>query len=338
MEQRFFTAMHKNEEVLKKSSSGGMFTAITDAWFSEHGDKAVVYGCVMDETLNAKHVRAISPAERDKMRGSKYISSNVSGVFKMVETDLKNGMFVVFSGTPCQISGLRSYLSAVRISENKQLLTVEVICHGVGSNSFFKDYISHLEKKYRSKAVSCNFRAKSRPGRIQDMEVVFENGKRYNASSTKFDWFYSAYEGYILRPSCYNCKFAKKERYADISIADNWNSAISDGEKKHGSVIIINSEQGNNIFVKSSANFDFKERKFEEIHQPNLREPTRKPQKYEEFRCAYSEGGYFGAQKFLGNNTPKGKLRSFVVDILYKLNLIEKIKSLKIFIKRIIGR
>lgn len=338
MEQRFFTAMHKSEEVLKKSSSGGVFTAITDAWFSEYGDKSVVYGCVMDEDLNAKHIRGTSKKERDKMRGSKYISSNVSGVFKMVENDLKNGLYVVFSGTPCQIAGLISFLSAVNVPQNEQLLTVEVICHGVGSNAFFNDYIAHLEKKYKSKALSCNFRAKSRPGKMQDMQVVFENGKKYNASSTQYDWFYSAYSGYILRPSCYNCKFAKKERYADISIADNWNTETHEGEKKHGSVVITNSRYGYENFIKSSAYFDYKETSFDEIHQPNLRKPTEKPQRYDEFQNAYMQGGYLNAQKFLGNNTLKGKIRSFAVDILYKLNLTERAKLLKNFLKRTVRR
>lgn len=331
MEQRFFTAIHKSEDVLKKSSSGGMFTAITDMWLNEYGEKAAIYGCVMDEHLNARHIRATDTVGRDRMRGSKYISSDVSGVFKMVASDLINDLYVVFSGTPCQISGLLSYLSEIGIKKDKQLLTVEVICHGVGSNRFFGDYISHFEKKYKSKAVSCNFRAKSRPGKIQDMEITFENGKKYNASSTKYDWFYSAYTGYILRPACFNCKFAKKERYADISIADNWNKSDSADSKNHSSVVITNSEEGYECFIKSSVCFDFVEKEFEEIHQPNLRAPTSMPQKYNDFWKAYSQGGYLEAQKFLGNNTFKGKIRSLVVDILYKFRLIEKVK-------RIVGR
>lgn len=339
MEQRFFTATHYNKDVLKKSSSGGMFTAITDVWFSEYKDKSAIYGCIMDKNLNAKHIRATNVAERDKMRGSKYISSDVSGIFKMVEEDLKKGIYVLFSGTPCQIAGLKSYLSAVKAEKNEHLLTVEVICHGVGSNRFFNDYISYLEKRYKSKAVSCNFRAKSRPGKIQDMQVEFVNGKRYTASSTKYDWFYSAYGSYILRPSCYSCKFAKKERVADISIADNWNDYNSDDGSRHGSVIITNSDFGFAWFEKASYCFDYKETSFEETHQPNMRAPSPKPQKYGEFWSIYNtENGYLKVQRFLGNNTLKGRVRSFVVDILDSLNLIGVIKSVKRLIKRLMRR
>lgn len=338
MGQRFFTAEHHNEDVLKKSSSGGMFTAITDAWFFEYGNKAVVYGCILDEKLNAKHIRATDFEMRNKMRGSKYISSNVSGIYKCVAEDIKNGFFVAFSGTPCQIAGLNAYLSAVKTDKNNQLLSVEVICHGVGSNRFFNDYISHLEKRYKSDAVSCSFRAKKRAGKLEDMEVAFSNGKKYSASTTRYDWFYSAYGSYILRPSCYDCRFAKKERVADISIGDNWNGFVSDANNHHSSVIITNSDFGFKWFNKASCYFDYTEKNFEDIDQPNMNSPTPKPQRYDEFWNAYSDGGYMMAQRFLGNNSFKGRLRSFIADIIYKLNLVSAAKAVEKFIKKLIGR
>lgn len=338
MEQRFFTAEHHSEDVLKNSSSGGMFTAITDAWFSKYADKAVVYGCILDEKLNAKHVRATTLVERNKMRGSKYISSNVSGIYKAVVNDLNSGLFVVFSGTPCQIAGLNSYLSVNRTEKHSHLLTVEVICHGVGSNRFFDDYISHLEKRYKSKAKSCNFRAKKQAGKLEDMEIHFANGKKYCASTTRFDWFYSAYGAYILRPSCYDCKFARKERVSDISIGDNWNGFNSQSNKNYSSVIITNTDFGFEWFNNASSCFDYEEKSFEDIDQPNMNRPSPKPQDYDGFMKAYNDGGYLKAQEFLGNNTFKGYLRSFIADILYKLNLIAAAKSAERFIKQLLRR
>ena len=84
MEQLCFSAIHKDEKIEKNSSSGGAFTAITDAWFSEHGEDAVVYGCILDENLDAKHIRATTKEQRDRMRGSKYIASDITGIYGQV--------------------------------------------------------------------------------------------------------------------------------------------------------------------------------------------------------------------------------------------------------------
>lgn len=340
MEQRYFTANHKNEDVIKKSSSGGMFTAITDEWFEAYKEKAVVYGCVLDENLNAVHKRATTRQERNAMRGSKYIFSDITGIYNNVIKDIKEERYVLFSGTPCQVAGLKAILNAQKIKFFDRLLTFEVVCHGVGNNRFFADYIAHLEKKYKSKAVSCNFRAKSRPGKSEDMEVLFENGKKYNAATTRYDWFYSAYiANYILRPSCYECKFAKPEREADICVCDNWNEFASDSPGKHLSAVIITTEKGLEWFKKSSENLDFIEKTLDDIYQMNLYEPSKKPELYDEFQALYnSENGYLKAQKFLGNHTLKGYIRSFVIDMLYKFNLIDKakkaVKCLKTILKK----
>lgn len=103
MNQLFLAACHKDSEVEKKSSSGGAFTAITDAWFDDYGDKAVVYGCVFDEFLNVKHIRADSREQRDRMRGSKYVVSDVSGIYKSVAEDIKSGFFVAFPVLPVKL-------------------------------------------------------------------------------------------------------------------------------------------------------------------------------------------------------------------------------------------
>lgn len=329
MEQKFFAALHKNDDVYKHSSSGGAFTAITDMWFEKYQDKSVIYGCILDKSLKAVHVRATDKSKRNLMRGSKYISSDVSGVFEMVENDLREGLYVVFSGTPCQIAGLKSYLKSKGTEFSGKLLTVEVICHGVGSNKFFEDYISHLEKKKRSKAISCNFRAKSKPGKIQDMEVVFENGKKYNALSTRVDWFFSVYnKNIILRPSCYRCKYATKKRVSDISIADNWGDKESK-LKKMRSLIIANTEYGLEAVKSAFSDMEFEYTSFDEIIQPQMLHPTPKAEIYGEFWQVYREHGYMAAQRYIGNNTLKGKVLYYTIYVLDRLKLIRILKKLK---------
>ena len=340
MEQRYYTASHMNNDVLKKSSSGGIFTALTDKWFSEYGEKAVVYGCILDESLKAKHVRATNLHERNKMCGSKYISSDTSGIYKNVSEDLINGYYVIFSGTPCQNAGLKSFLKAVNVDGSGRLLTVELICHGVGSNSFFEEYIKKLEKKYKNKAIDCSFRAKSAPGKAENMKVLFENNKSYISPSTRYDWFYSAYlKNYLLRPSCFACRFAKTERNSDICIGDNWKDFNGNQSPKHLSTVIVSTELGNEWFSKCSDKLSFEEKNLDDIYQNNLYEASKKPQNYDEFWAAYNrDNGYLKAQKLIGNNTVKGFIRSFLAEILFRLGLINTVKSIKSKIKRIIGR
>lgn len=333
MEQKFYTASHKLDDIIKKSSSGGAFTAVTDAWVEAYGDRAVIYGCILDESLKAKHIRATDSKSRDKMRGSKYIESDISGINAQVEEDLKNGLYAVFSGTPCQISGLKTYLKNKGIETEENLLTVEVLCHGVAEDKFFADYISNLEKKYKSKAVNCSFRSKGRPDALERMQVLFENGKKYTASSTKYDWFYSAYLGnFVLKPACYECKFAKPERYADITIGDNWGGYEKSGEKA-GSVIITNSTKAESWVKRAFENMNFSEIPFDLIHKDQLSCPASKPASYDEFWNIYKKGGYLAAQKFIGNNTLKGKCRCFMAFVLDKLHLIGFAKKIKRILK-----
>lgn len=333
MEQQFYAACHVDAAVVKASSSGGAFTAITDQWFSQYGKLAVVYGCAFDENLTAKHIRAETLEERNRMRGSKYIGSDMSGVFRMVERDLCCGKYALFSGTPCQIGGLKAFLKTKGMPCGDQLLTVEVVCHGVGSVRFFQDYLRTQERKYKGKTVSCSFRAKSRLGKKQDMYIRFDNGKKYNAASTKFDWFYSAYlRNLILRPSCYKCKYASRQRVADISIADCWGNTYDDLADR--SVIVINTEKGAKWLGLARRDMAMKAISWEQIHQPHMLAPCKKPEDYDQFWKCYQEKGYLATQKFLGNHTIKGYLRSWAVEVLYRLHMIELIKVTRYYAKR----
>lgn len=328
MMQKFFTACHKDSNVSRKSASGGAFTAITDQWFATFGESAVIYGCAWSENLQPQHIRATDSPGRDAMRGSKYIGSEMGMVFRQVADDIKNEKHVAFSGTPCQIDGLKSFLNIKGIDGEEKLLTIEVICHGVASSKFFQDYIRHLEKKYRGKAISCNFRSKSRPGKIQDMSVTFDNGKKYQASSTRYDWFYSAYnsKNLILRPSCYCCKYARPERVADISIGDHWgDQAVGLGQ----SLVIANTPLGLQWVRQLPENMECREIVPDQARQDRMHHPCMKPHSYDQFWQIYRSDGYLSAQRFLGNNTMKGRLKSMAAGAAVCLGVDTIVKKLK---------
>ncbi|MBR3645127.1 MAG: Coenzyme F420 hydrogenase/dehydrogenase, beta subunit C-terminal domain, partial [Lachnospiraceae bacterium] len=256
------------------------------------------------------------------------IASDIKGIYEQVATDIEKNNYVVFSGTPCQVAALKKYLESKKIESGSYLLTMEVICHGVGDNAFFKDYIQNLEKKYKSKAVSCSFRAKSKPGKKEDMQVEFANGKKYNASTTKYDWFFSAYlKNYILKQGCFTCPYATVDRNADITISDMWGKGSDELVAK--SLVFTNSEYGESILRECDDDIHIQELSMDEIYQPHMFHPSNKPDDYEIFMDVYKNKGYYAAQKYIGNNTLKGKIRSACLEVANKLNIISMAKIIK---------
>lgn len=322
--QKYYRFLHNNDLVRKNSSSGGAFTAISNQILDKGG---VIYGCVLDESLNPKHFRATNKEERDKMRGSKYIQSDIKEVFQQIQEDLEAEKFVLFTGTPCQNSAILNYLSSSRIYTDK-LITLELICHGVASRVFFDDYIHNLEVKYRGKATRVNFRAKHHKGQKQDMEVVFNNKKQYNASSTRYDWFYSVYlKNLILRPSCYECPFAQKERFSDLTIADHWGYQ----DEKSYSLIISNTSLGNQIMnlITTKQEGNIEEISEREIRQPHMEHPCAKPDERDKFWDIYQKYGYMNVQRWIGNNNFSGRVKSLLARVVYEIHADEIIKYIR---------
>lgn len=321
--QKYYRFLHDDDLVRKNSSSGGAFTAISDQILAKGG---VVYGCIMDENLTPKHSRATNKEERDKMRGSKYIQSDTKEIFQQIERDLKAEKIVLFTGTPCQSFALLNYLALSRICTDK-LITMELVCHGVGSKTFFTDYIHNLEIKYRGKAIKVNFRAKHHKGQKQDMEVVFDNKKKYNASSTRYDWFYSVYlKNLILRPSCYECPFAQKKRFSDLTVADHWGYQ----DEKAYSLIVSNTPSGNQIMkqIMAGCECEVDEISEHEIRQPHMEHPCAKPNQREMFWNIYQKYGYLDIQKWIGNNSFSGRMKGLLARVAYETHVDEVIKHI----------
>lgn len=299
--QTFYKFKHYDINVGKNSSSGGAFTMISDRILESGG---VVYGCVLNEKFNAIHIRAERKEQRDKMRGSKYIQSNISAAFQQIAVDLANKRKVLFSGTPCQVNAIINYLKIKKICMDN-FFSVEVICHGVGSEKFFHDYIKDKEKKYHSKAVNVKFRAKYRVGQKQDMAIIFENDKEYHAASTNLDWFFSVYlKNLILRPSCYECKYAQEHRVSDISVADLW----KENEIGDWSLVICNTKKGKTLLNGNDCGELMVINK-SEVYQPHMKSPCNVPSNRKIFWQIYLKKGYKEVQRYIGNNTLKSKTK-----------------------------
>lgn len=165
-----YGARHKDMNEVMKSRSGAAFIAISDYILEQGG---VVYGAGYKDHFRVAHKRATNKAERDEFRGSKYVQSDMTGVYRQVKEDLKNGLTVLFSGTGCQCAGLNSFIGK-KLREN--LLLVDIVCHGVPGPYMWRDYIEYLEKKYNDTIVRVNFRDKEKFGWKAHKETfVFKN-------------------------------------------------------------------------------------------------------------------------------------------------------------------
>ena len=210
-----FLAMADDARIRRVSSSGGIFTRLSEKILEQGG---MVFGCAMSEHPHrAHHVGVSSPEELGMLRGSKYLQSDLENTLKEADRQLKQGRWVLFTGTPCQIAGAKSYLR-----DREKLLTVDVICHGAPSPMVWSAYLSALEAEYSGRAVSVTFRDKSEGWRKYSLECVFDNGRVYRKNVLEDLYLRGFVENLFLRPSCHQCVFKGGNYQSDLTVGDYW--------------------------------------------------------------------------------------------------------------------
>lgn len=242
---KVFAAQYKQQDVLDNSSSGGIFSAVADYVLENNGSVA---GCVFDDNFTAIHVVSQDHDTVAKMRGSKYVQSDTKSTYVEIKQRLEQGKFVLFSGTPCQVDGLKLYLC----KNYDNLLTIDLICHGVPSPVLLAEYLKLTEQK-KGKVTDIKFRNKQRNGWCAQGSVTYlRNGreKTYTISPFNASYYYYYLKNCISRMSCYSCKYSSVQRVGDITIGDYWN--INDvlphvNSKKGISVILVNTNHGKTV-------------------------------------------------------------------------------------------
>ena len=245
-----YACYNKNREEQINSSSGGVFCLIAKYILSLGG---VVYGAAFDTSYNVKHIRIDSIDELDKIMRSKYVQSEINDSYQQVKKDLLSGVKVLFTGTPCQISGLKSFL----MRDYNNLYTQDIICHGVPSQKAWERFLK--ENKIDLEAT-INFREKS-DGWTNFCLVIKNDKKQLKQQHNKNFFMQSFLSNYNLRPSCYDCKFKTMHRDADITLADFWGGKNEHPKMDliHGtSAVMIHSEKGKELFsaIKSDVVFE----------------------------------------------------------------------------------
>ena len=274
------------------SRSGGIFAAISDQVLAQGG---VIYGAGMDKNFNVVHKRAVNATERDELRGSKYVQSDMHNAYRLACEDLKAGRLVLFTGTPCQVDGIKALCPK---GCEEHLVCMDIVCHGVPSPRVWNDYKAYVERKYHGKIEKIDFRNKERFGWSDHWETVTINGKEHD-SQVYMKMFY---EHTFLREACYVCPYKNLQRISDISIADAWGVEAANPEfddNRGVSLVLINTQKGEIWFLESLQGCDFKECALEKYMQEPLKGPFKKPDNTENVWKEYNEVS-FG--KFVKNH------------------------------------
>ncbi len=294
----FLGAYNNDKAQARASSSGGIFSLLAQHIILQKG---AVYGVELLDDFKLVHSRADSLDGYLKFRKSKYLESNTNNVFRKVKEDLNIGLKVLFSGTPCQVAGLHSFLG----KEYENLYTCDVVCHGVPSRMVFDKYIEELNKKQKSKAVSACWRDKENGWYPNKVTIFFEDGSKKSTTSTNNPYQAGFLHNLYLRPSCYVCNWAKLPRVGDISLADFWGykgPLLNDNENAGISIVVISSKQGAELFDKCKDKINFHPVSKEEVMLRSrhiYKHPKAKAERALFFKDLKEKGFYESAEKYL---------------------------------------
>lgn len=290
--QKVYAAWIEDIQIRKNSTSGGIFTVLAKQVLAKKG---VVFGAMFDEKFKVVHSFIEKEEDLIKMQGSKYVQSYIGESYIKVKEFLQEDKVVLFSGTACQIAGLFSYLDKDR--DNKNLITVDILCHGVPSPKIFEEYKKSIVKNVED-IENIKFRYKKPSWTVFSMKIDIKNQKPYIKCTYKDPYLRGFLGDFITNEVCSQCKYVGEKRISDITIADFW-GYISDNRKMRNtekgiSLVIVNTNKGKEIFDYITSEIKFTEKEIEEAKLGNqcLREPFPKNTNYDMFWRTYFEKGY----------------------------------------------
>lgn len=315
--QNTLALVSENTDVLKKSTSGGAFTALSDVVLKKHG---IIVGAIMDESFSICHVLTTETSIRDKMRGSKYVQSNVKDLYRKIKEYLESNVYVLFIGTPCQVHALRIFLR----KDYDTLYAVDILCHGVPSNRMFKEHISYVNSVENSMIVDYHFRTKRFGRRNSIQEYKLGNSNKFITSFEAQEYASFFRQSLSIRPSCRICRYRSTHRFGDLTIGDYWGNAEPLKTGKAGvSLVCVNTPKGQSL-IDSSDNIKFINVNTEEnTRRPEFNAPRFVNQKrYDEFWNDYRKSGYQN-----------------LISKYYRVSFIKKLRfHFKVFIGNIMSR
>lgn len=320
-----YAAWRKNFSDMTDSASGGVAASLSEMWIKKGG---IVYGTEFDANFNAIMKRETDLIGVEKFKGSKYVQSYSKNSFKEVQKDLKENKKVLYFGTPCQIDGLYSVVDR----NNENLFTVEILCHGVSSNSYLKEELQYIKENKKIDFDSLTFRTNRW---MMDFCFGLWKGEKCVLRQEAYmnEYFRGFLTGLTLRESCYQCHYKHKERLGDIVIGDfiGFGKYFPyEGGQRKASLIITYTNKGEKLLTQSN---DLKliRRTMEEaiIDGTSLKQPFARHKKQKDFRQEYLQNGFIAAiHKTVGDEIESYKSRPITLD---RIKMNSKLLLFKLF-------
>ena len=286
-----YAACTKDKDTLAASSSGGLFTELAAAVFAEGG---VVFGAAFGEDFALRHICVESEDDLAPLRGSKYVQSDTGDTFRAAREFLGGGRTVFYTGTPCQIAGLKSFLG----KEYDHLLTADLICHGVPSVKMLRDDISYMAGRKKITPSEVKFRDKQYGWGVVGSLSDGKTKVKYSEVTSPYYFCFLGGEDY--RDSCYNCRFPTEGRQGDITLGDYWGvpretvSALGATEDGGVSCILVNTEKGKRWLERIAARVSLvpTDRASVEKRNKQLTRASAMPPSRDALFAAYRKEGY----------------------------------------------
>lgn len=259
----------KNQHMV--SSSGGFFAEAAKYILSKNG---TIYGAAFNTDMEVEHIGISRIEDLNKLTGTKYVQSKIGDCFNLIKNDLQKDKYVLFSGTPCQVAGLKNFLNR----DYDKLICIDLICHGVPSPEVWKRYIS--EKFGDRKVINMKFRNKENGISNVLLQFELDNGELYSEAYRDCLYIQGFINNYYTRRSCFSCSFKGKNRYSDVTIGDFWsiNEFHNEMTNKYGvSAVIAHTNKGKNLIESITENLNICGAKSSEIAVWNesLNEPAK---------------------------------------------------------------
>lgn len=307
-----FAARNKNKAILYNSSSGGIFTSIAEELIQKNG---IIYGAMYNESKAVVHEKVTTKEEIYKLRGSKYVQSNTCGIFSEIQRVLHTEKIVLFSGTPCQVEGLKNFLR--RPYEN--LITIDILCHGVASPMIFADYIKFIKKYSVGHLKNIFMKDKTFGWGYQNLRLYYQEGSTEFNTPLSTLWNKIYYDHICNRPSCHQCRFTNLYRTGDITLGDFWGI-----EKFHKdfssplgtSLVIINTPKGNAIWENIKQKVEHIQSETSKCMQPVLQYPHPASPQRDQFWLEYKKYGFERTMRQRYNITSYMLLKNMLQQII----------------------
>lgn len=303
-EKRCFAFKNKDERIRRLSTSGGAFSALAEHIINNNG---IVYGAAFDQSdMSVQHIRVDSKEQIGLLRGSKYLQSKVGDSYVLAKKDLEEGKIVLFSGTPCQVDGLRQFVG----KKQTKLYTCDIICHGVSSPMVWKEFIKYKESTVGKRIQGACFRDKEDYSWSNCQEVLYfemdGNGTAFKCPADEYAKIF--YDHEAMRPSCYKCRYTNLNRPGDVTLGDFWgidktHPAIYD--ELGVSFIMQNTAKGQDLIDILSLSGCLEKAQINETRQPQLRKPVRKPATRKWFWSVFERQGI---EEVIRQNSRKNSL------------------------------